>query len=211
MPLLGNRIRETTATTGTGTISLGGAVAGFQAFSGLAGIVSGNTVYYLIVDNPDNPVSWECGVGTWTTGSPATLSRDTVEESSAADAKVSWAAGTKTVICAATAASLGGKGPAYGARAWVRFNGTGTPAILDSRNVSSIGDNGVGNYSVNWVASTFPNANYAPNANGALGGNRVLCDFASAAGIAASTLNVITSNAGTLVDADAVCVAAHGT
>lgn len=46
-------------------------------------------------------------------------------------------------------------------KAWVNFNGTGTPAIRDSHNVSSITDNGVGDYSINF-ATALANANYAP-------------------------------------------------
>jgi hypothetical protein len=49
---------------------------------------------------------------------------------------------------------------AYGCRAWVNFNGTGTPAIRASGNVSSITDNGTGNYTVNFTTA-MPNANYA--------------------------------------------------
>lgn len=46
------------------------------------------------------------------------------------------------------------------AKAWVNFNGTGTPAILASFNVSSITDNGVGNYTLNFT-NAFTDANYA--------------------------------------------------
>lgn len=46
------------------------------------------------------------------------------------------------------------------AKAWVNFNGTGTVAIRDSFNVSSITDNGTGNYTVNFTTA-MPNANYA--------------------------------------------------
>lgn len=49
---------------------------------------------------------------------------------------------------------------AYGCRAWVNFNGTGTVAIRASGNVSSITDNGVGDYTVNFTNS-MPDANYA--------------------------------------------------
>ena len=49
---------------------------------------------------------------------------------------------------------------AYGCRAWVNFNGTGTPAIRASGNVSSITDLGVGDYSVNFTTA-MPDANYA--------------------------------------------------
>jgi hypothetical protein len=50
------------------------------------------------------------------------------------------------------------------AKAWVNFNGTGTVAIRDSYNVSSITDNGTGNYTVNY-STAFPNANYCVNAS----------------------------------------------
>jgi hypothetical protein len=49
---------------------------------------------------------------------------------------------------------------AYGCRAWVNFNGTGTPAIRASGNVSSITDVGTGRYTVN-LATALPDANYS--------------------------------------------------
>lgn len=48
----------------------------------------------------------------------------------------------------------------YGARAWVNFNGTGTVAIRASGNVSSITDNGTGDFTVNFPAA-LPDINYA--------------------------------------------------
>ena len=55
-----------------------------------------------------------------------------------------------------------GSAPSYSARAWVNFNGTGTVAIRASGNVSSITDNGVGDYTVNFTTA-MPDANYAVN------------------------------------------------
>lgn len=55
------------------------------------------------------------------------------------------------------------------ALAWVNFNGTGTVAIRSSYNVSSITDNGTGNYTVNF-ATALSDANYAVAATGDLGG-----------------------------------------
>ena len=49
---------------------------------------------------------------------------------------------------------------AYGVRAWVNFNGTGTIAIRSSGNVASLGDNGVGDYTI-FFTNNFPDANYA--------------------------------------------------
>jgi hypothetical protein len=54
----------------------------------------------------------------------------------------------------------GSSAVAYGCRAWVNFDGTGTPAIRASGNVSSITDNGTGNYTVNFTTA-MPDANYA--------------------------------------------------
>jgi hypothetical protein len=65
---------------------------------------------------------------------------------------------------AITAAKLdgaqSGSAPIYGARAWVNFNGTGTPAIRASGNVSSITDDGTGNYLVNF-STAMPDANFS--------------------------------------------------
>ncbi len=74
-----DRVRETTTTTGTGTVTLGGAVSGFQSFSVIG---NANTTYYTIVDAIAG--SWEVGIGTYTS-SGTTLSRDTVLESSNAE------------------------------------------------------------------------------------------------------------------------------
>ena len=54
----------------------------------------------------------------------------------------------------------GSVAPAYGCRAWVNFNGSGTVAIRDSGNVSSITDNGTGDYTVNFTTA-MPDANYS--------------------------------------------------
>jgi hypothetical protein len=68
-----------------------------------------------------------------------------------------------------TAASLdgtqNGSAPIYGARAWVNFNGTGTVAIRASGNVSSITDNGTGDYTVNFTTA-MADANYATSYSG---------------------------------------------
>ena len=61
-----------------------------------------------------------------------------------------------------------GSAPSYSARAWVNFNGTGTVAIRASGNVSSITDNGTGDYTVNF-ATAMPDANYSSNVNAGLG------------------------------------------
>jgi hypothetical protein len=59
-----------------------------------------------------------------------------------------------------TALNATGSAPLYACRAWVNFNGTGTVAIRASGNVSSITDNGTGNYTVNFTTA-MPDANYS--------------------------------------------------
>jgi hypothetical protein len=94
MPLvLADRVRETTTTTGTGTISLAGPVSGFQGFSTAIG--NANTTYYTIVDAATG--AWEVGLGTYTS-SGSTLARTTVLSSSNSDALVPFGAGTKDVF-----------------------------------------------------------------------------------------------------------------
>jgi len=64
-----------------------------------------------------------------------------------------------------------GTAPSYAIRAWCNFNGTGAVAIRDSGNVSSITDNGSGDYTVN-ITTAFSSANYCATAsNGIAGGN----------------------------------------
>jgi hypothetical protein len=94
MPLvLKDRVKETSTTTGTGTLTLGGAATGFQSF---AVIGNGNTTYYAIFDRTSQ--DWEVGLGTYTS-SGATLSRDTVLESSSGGSLVDFGAGAKDVFC----------------------------------------------------------------------------------------------------------------
>lgn len=84
-----DRVRENSTTTGTGSLTLSGAVTGFQTFSTAIG--NGNTTYYAIVSGSE----WEVGLGTVSAGA---LSRDTVLSSSTGS-KVSFSAGTKDVFC----------------------------------------------------------------------------------------------------------------
>lgn len=93
MPLvLADRVRETTTTAGTGTITLAGAVTGFQSF---AVIGNGNTTYYTIAGQGTN--EWEVGIGTYTS-SGTTLARTTVLASSNSGSLVNFSAGTKDVF-----------------------------------------------------------------------------------------------------------------
>ena len=91
---------------------------------------------------------------------------------------------------------------AYGCRAWVNFDGTGTVAIRASGNVSSITDNGVGTYTVNF-STAMPDANYAAlvNTNGANGNDTSVLNFAT------GSVRVDIWDGGSQADRSDVCVA----
>jgi len=93
--VINNRVRELTSTTGTGTVTLGGAVGGFQTFA--AGIGNSNTTYYAISINSEN--EWEVGLGTLSADSSTMARTNPPLESSNGDALVDFSAGSKEVFC----------------------------------------------------------------------------------------------------------------
>jgi hypothetical protein len=111
----------------------------------------------------------------------------------------------------------GSAATAYGCRAWVNFNGTGTPAIRGSGNVTSITDNGVGNYTLNFTTA-MPDANYALVGSGQYQTSGGGAEDVPSVGIVASNINANSlqtgsANIGTSTDTAAavdpltVCVA----
>ena len=92
--VLKDRVKETSITAGTGTLTLAGAAVGFQSFSAIG---NGNTTYYAIADSTTG--AWEVGIGTYTS-SGTTLSRTTVLSSSNSGNSVNFSAGTKDVFVA---------------------------------------------------------------------------------------------------------------
>jgi hypothetical protein len=92
--VLADRVKETTTTTGTGTVTLLGASTGFQSF---AVIGNANTTYYTIAGQTGS--EWEVGVGTYSS-SGTTLARTTVLSNSSATqpSALSFSAGTKDVF-----------------------------------------------------------------------------------------------------------------
>ena len=95
--VISDRVKETTTTTGTGALTLGGAVTGFETFT--ANLSDGDTTYYCCTDNTD----FEVGLGTFT-ASGTTLARTTILASSNSGSAVNWSAGTRTVFCTLPAA-----------------------------------------------------------------------------------------------------------
>ena len=92
--VINDRVKETTTTTGTGTISLGGAVTGFETFG--TGIGNSNTTYYAVT--LPGTAEFEVGLGTLNSDS-STIARTTIISSSNSDSAVDFSAGTKTIFC----------------------------------------------------------------------------------------------------------------
>jgi len=92
--VIADRVKETTSTTGTGTVTLLGASAGFQSF---AVVGNANTTYYTIAAQTGN--EWEVGIGTYAT-SGTTLARTTVLSNSSATqpSALNFSAGVKDVF-----------------------------------------------------------------------------------------------------------------
>jgi len=92
--VLNDRVRETSTTSGTGTLNLAGAVTGWDTF--VAGVGTTNTTYYAI--HEEGTANWEVGTGTVTDSTPDTLSRTAITSSNS-DNLVSFAGGTLNVFC----------------------------------------------------------------------------------------------------------------
>ena len=90
--VLADRVKDTTTTVGTGSVTLSGSPpAGFQSFG--AAIGNGNTTYYTINAGSE----WEVGIGTYNSAGPV-LNRDTVLSSSNSGSLVNFSVGTKDVF-----------------------------------------------------------------------------------------------------------------
>jgi hypothetical protein len=130
---------------------------------------------------------------------------DTVQDGIVTDAKLNLTANSQEIKDSINAT---GSAPIYAARAWVNFNGTGTVAIRASGNVSSITDNGTGDYTVNFTTA-MPDANYS--VVGVTGGwgsgyNYSTVNVGAGATPTTSAVRIATRRDGTFNDEVAVCV-----
>jgi len=126
-----DRVKETSTTTGTGTLTLAGAATGYQSF---AAIGNGNTTYYTIVGGSQ----WEVGIGTYTS-SGTTLSRDIVLSSSTGS-KIDLAAGTKDVfVTYPSERAITGGGGGIGALVVNATTATESYTIDTGTNAQSVG------------------------------------------------------------------------
>ena len=162
--ILADRVRETASAPGTSTVTLLGAVTGYQTFS--AGIGANNTTYYVIADQSGN--NWEVGLGTIGAGG-TTLARTTVLASSNSGSLVNFSSGTQDVFCD------------YAAGKAVYLNSSG--------NVSALGTitSGV------WNGTTVPVAYGGTGVTASSGANSVVLRDSNANIIVNSSFNGFTS------------------
>jgi len=175
MAALADRVKESTATTGQGTVTLAGAAVGFRSFTAAFG--NGVAVYYVIAGGAE----WEVGIGTTGAG---TLSRDTVIGSSAGGTtKVTFSAGTKDVFCSVPASRLvltDNLASANTANAVVQRDGSGNfaagtitatlsgnastaTALQTARNINGVSFNGTADITVTAAAGTLTGTTLASN------------------------------------------------
>jgi hypothetical protein len=184
--VLKDRVKETSTTAGTGTLTLAGAVTGFQSFSAIG---NGNTTYYAIVDNATG--AWEVGIGTYTS-SGTTLSRDTVLSSSNGGSLVSFAANPKDVFVTYPS-EQGVWTNASGVVAQTSFGAiTATSAALTTGTITTAPSN----------ATDIVNKEYADSISSGLNYHQPV-NYASTAALPAYTYNNGASGVGATITANA--------
>jgi hypothetical protein len=151
----------------------------------------GNTTFATI-----NASGFFSNTGTQLIAANGAISGASVIAGSITNAKLSLSANDSNIK---TALNASGSPGIFAARAWVNWNGTGTVAIRGSGGISSITDNGTGNYSLNF-SSAMPDANYAVVAtvseSGVGGASRAI----GGDGYTTSAALVLTYSTGTLTD-----------
>lgn len=139
--IIEDRVAETTTSTGTSNITLAGALTAYRTFASVCAV--SDTCYYMIeaVDANGMPTGeWEAGLGTYSATN--TLTRTTVHNSSNADAAVNFAAGTKRVAMALSAAHISTFATSTG-RSW-----SGAPGYISSGAVTETAASGTTSFNV---------------------------------------------------------------
>ena len=158
-PLSADRVKQTSSTTGTGTLSLIAPATGLRSF--VSGIATGNSCFFCIAHQTAD--QWEVAFGTVTAGSPDTISRTTVLASSNAGAAVNFSAGTMDVFLVA---------PADYGLPLIRMPGTGAMRVMNEVSLGSTVGNARGNLAVDLQMCRNSAAKVASGNYSAIGGGK---------------------------------------
>jgi len=194
--VINDRVKETTSTIGTGTVTLSGAATGFQSFS--SGIGSSNSTYYTIALGNQ----FEVGIGTLTNAT--TFTRDSVITSSNTNTLVDFSAGTKDIFCTLPASK------AIVLNTSSQIDVTGDTFITTSNGNITLTPNGAGKVSLSSIL--YPNADGTANQVLQTNGSGTL-SFATVSGGAAwqavvtSSLTVV-AKAGYFVNTSSAAITA---
>ena len=118
----------------------------------------GSTVGGKVVDDPTRDVTSQVSNATETLAGKAKVATTAIAQAGVNDTDF------LTPLKLRNALNANGSAPVYACRAWVNFNGVGVVSVIASGNVSSVTDNGVGDYTLNF-ATPMPNANYSISAS----------------------------------------------
>jgi len=165
----GNTLTKATLTAGTGiSVTNGnGSISIASTVTGTVTSVAATVPSFLSISGTPITSSGTLAITYSGTALPVANGGTGVTTSTGSGANVLGTSPTLTTptINSAQVATVLGSAPLYMCRAWVNFNGTGTVAMRDSGNVSSITDNGVGNYTVNFTTA-MTDANFCSVASG---------------------------------------------
>ena len=202
-----------TGNTTTGNLIVTGNVTGNLTVTGNVGIGTASPRATFDVTNATNTGYGAIIEKTAGSGTPNGLFVSTGQNSASnfliKAAVGTFASSTDAFVVDGTGAlkfnsGYGSAATAYGCRAWVNFNGTGTVAVRGSGNVTSITDNGTGTYTVNF-STAMPDANYA--VCGSAFGNVVYLIMSPDGTPSTTAVRVITNNTTTVGDNSVVAVA----
>lgn len=155
---VGDRVLVTTTTTGIGTYSIDATAVGGYLTPANAQVASGSYVAYVVVDSLTNPSTFEIGEGTYTAGSPSTITRASIiRNSSGGTTAINWSAGTKYLFFAPSAtrfvmydsdgALFADKGATFSSTVFIGAT-TETPGSGNTNTGATIGKNGASHFSV---------------------------------------------------------------
>jgi len=165
-PLLGTPTSGTlTNCTGYTTANLSGSISLTTQVTGTLPLANGGT-NSTTAQGAMNTLAGATTSGSYLRGNGTNVVMSTIQAGDVPTLNQNTTGSAATVTGNATGSTFGfnsGYGSvatAYGCRAWVKFNGTGTVAINGSANVTSITDNGTGDYTIN-ITTAMPDANYS--------------------------------------------------